>query len=244
MNISLKNNSHRKGSTLSLPNEIDCSPIRQLPRWATGILLTAAIICSGCGDASGQIEASVSEPLPVSESQTVSTTVAASQQAAELPAPATQEADSPGLLSKAGKMLSDAKKAGGQQAADTGQWLKGAWDGAAESGSQAADGTLDWANKTFKSLKDQGLTTASSTGQWLSDDWQNMESWQYKVFPANSVPPEELENKLNELGKQGWECFSVDDQRMIFKKASDSYLRRLPFKDILRLAPLLNQLNQ
>ena len=30
---------------------------------------------------------------------------------------------------------------------------------------------------------------------------------------------------------------------MIFKKAAESYLRRLPFKDILRLAPLLKQAN-
>ena len=77
----------------------------------------------------------------------------------------------------------------------------------------------------------------------MSDDWKNMESWQYKVLATDSVPAEQLEKKLNELGRQGWDCFSVDDRRMIFKKRSESYLRRLPFKDILRLAPLLKQAN-
>ena len=160
------------------------------------------------------------------------------------PASATEQqenSEASGLLGRAGELLSGAKQVTGQQAAETGQWLKGAWDGATDSTSGAVDGSLDWANETFKSLKEQGLTTASSTGQWLSEDWQKMESFQYKVLPTDSVPADELENKLNELGSLGWECFSIDDERMVFKKASDSYLKRLPFKDVLRLAPLLNQ---
>ncbi len=161
------------------------------------------------------------------------------QESGDLPEPVQQEPS--GLMGQASKLLSGAKEVGGQQVAETGKWLKGTWDGATDTTGSAVEGSLGWANQTFKSLKDQGLTTASSTGQWLSEDWQNMESWQYKVLAADSVPAVELEDKLNELGKQGWECFSIDDQRMIFKKASESYLRRLPFKDILRLAPLLNQ---
>ena len=175
------------------------------------------------------------------ETQTVATV--ALEPSDQSPASATDQENSEasGLLGRAGELLSGAKQVTGQQAADTGQWLKGAWDGATDSTSGAVDGSLDWANETFKSLKEQGLTTASSTGQWLSEDWQKMESFQYKVLPTDSVPADELENKLNELGSLGWECFSIDDERMVFKKASDSYLKRLPFKDVLRLAPLLNQ---
>ena len=204
-------------------------------------MVFAVVACSGCSD--GTVTNDFANESALSESEVAGepspTPTTLTQQSDELPAAAQQE--SSGLMDKASKLLSGAKQVSGKQVEKTGEWIKGAWDGASDSTGNAVEGSLDWANQTFKTLKDQGLTTASSTGQWLNEDWQNMESWQYKVVAVNSVPAEQLEAKLNELGKQGWECFSIDDQRMIFKKASESYLRRLPFKDILRLAPLLNQ---
>jgi len=225
------------------------APVRFLSVAAT-VLAIASLVSTGCSDPSVttqsavQASATITNASEPTESKT-SLSLAASELSDQTPVTQQEPAtESSGLLGKAGKLLDSAKQATGQQASDTGQWLKGAWDGASDSTGNAVDGSLDWANQTFKTLKDQGLTTASSTGQWLSEDWQNMESFQYKVLPTNSVPADELEDKLNELGKQGWECFSVDDQRMIFKKASESYLRRLPFKDVLRLAPLLNQMSK
>ncbi len=205
------------------------------------VTVFAVVACCGCSDETVTNDSATDSEMAETEvaGESRPTPTALTQQSDELPAAAQQE--SSGLMDKAGKLLSGAKQASGKQVEKTGEWIKGAWDGASDSTGNAVEGSLDWANQTFKTLKDQGLTTASSTGQWLNEDWQNMESWQYKVVAANSVPAEELETKLNELGKQGWECFSIDDQRMIFKKASESYLRRLPFKDILRLAPLLNQ---
>ena len=213
--------------------------------WLAGVL--AAVMLSGCGNVSTVSSPAQSTPAVEVEatsviSQTDSTPVVPAEQSGEPTAPNTEE-NASGIMGKAGELLNSAKQASGAQVAETGQWLQGAWNGASDTTGNAVEGSLDWANQTFKSLKDQGLTTASSTGQWLSDDWQNMESWQYKVIATESIPAEQLEAKLNELGKQGWECFSIDDQRMIFKKAAESYLRRLPFKDILRLAPLLKQAN-
>ena len=218
--------------------------------WTATFLSIVLISCGGCDESVATKSTVQHLPIVVKDpgSQALSgdceaalKTVSVTTQNEQLPAEATQQEATPSLLGKASKLLSDAQDVTGQQASSTGQWLQGAWNGASDSTGNAVDGSLDWANETFKSLKDQGLTTASSTGEWLSEDWQNMESWQYKVLATDSVPAAELEGKLNELGKQGWECFSVDDQRMIFKKATESYLRRMPFKDILRLAPLLNQ---
>ena len=208
---------------------------------STILICSVTVACCGCSDGTITSESATAGGLSETEmaSHLEPTPTALTQQSGELPAPVQQE--SSGLMDRAGKLLSGAKQASGLQVEKTGEWIKGAWNGASDTTGSAVEGSLDWANQTFKTLKDQGLTTASSTGQWLSEDWQNMESWQYKVLATNSVPAEQLEAKLNELGQQGWECFSVDDQRMIFKKAADSYLRRLPFKDILRLAPLLNQ---
>ena len=212
--------------------------------WTAVFLTIISITTSGCNE-SAVTESSVQQPPLVTEDPgsgefKALSNVAVIQQSEQLPAEAAPQ-ETTGLMGHAGKLLSDAQEATGQQASNTGQWLQGAWNGASDSTGDAVDGSLDWANETFKSLKDRGLTTADSTGQWLSEDWQNMESWQYKVVATSTVPSEELEDKLNELGKQGWECFSIDDQRMIFKKARESYLKRLPFKDVLRLAPLLNQ---
>jgi len=215
--------------------------IKQLSVPIFGMVIIAFATCCGCNDGSVASESAIGYELPATQSgkQAVQTPTSLTQQSGELPEVVQQE--SSGLMNQAGKLLSGATQASGKQVEKTGEWIKGAWDGASSSTGSAVDGSLDWANQTFKTLKDQGLTTASSTGQWLSEDWQNMESWQYKVLAANSIPTDQLETKLNELGQQGWECFSIDDQRIIFKKASESYLRRLPFKDILRLAPLLNQ---
>ena len=217
--------------------------VNQLTIVICSVVVIVAATCCGCSEGTVTSESATESELSETEvasqlEPTPTALIQQSQQSSELPV-AKQE--SSGLMDKAGKLLSGAKQASGKQVEKTGEWIKGAWDGASDSTGNAVEGSLDWANQTFKTLKDQGLTTASSTGQWLNEDWQNMESWQYKVVAANTVPAEQLEAKLNELGKQGWECFSIDDQRMIFKKASESYLRRLPFKDILRLAPLLNQ---
>ena len=149
------------------------------------------------------------------------------------------------LASKDSEANQDSANSTNQQGVDQadsgGGWLQSTWKGASDSGSQMATGSLDWANKTFQSLKDQGLTTADSTSDWLTEDWQNMESWEYKVVSSNSIASDDLEATLNKLGKEGWECFSIADGNMFFKKPRESYLRRLPFKDLLRLAPLLDQ---
>ncbi len=124
-----------------------------------------------------------------------------------------------------------------------GNWLSNTWQSVSNSSNQLTTGSMDWANQTFKSLKDQGLTSAESTSDWLTEDWQNMESWEYKVVKFKPFPEDELETELNRLGKLGWECFSINAGQMFFKKRRESYLRRLPFKDLLRLAPLFNQGN-
>ena len=232
--LNLEDNLNLQSSTLLEHAERLWFSIKRLaiPVCAAGVI--AAVTCCGCSDGSVTSESATTE----SGAQTGPTPTALTQQSGEQSA---SQQESSGLMNQASKLLNGAKQVSGKQAEKTGEWIKGAWDGASASTGNAVEGSLDWTNQTFKTLKDQGLTTASSTGQWLSEDWQNMESWQYKVLATNTVPAEQLEAKLNEMGQQGWECFSVDDQRMIFKKASESYLRRLPFKDILRLAPLLNQ---
>lgn len=148
------------------------------------------------------------------------------------------------VLSKAGKMVGDAASKSVKSASDAGQWVQEKLGDATKTGSQSASDTWEWANETFESLKSQGLTSAQTTSQWLGQDWKNMESWQYQIVVLDGEPTE-VAKKLNEFGEQGWECFEVTETgpsstKFYLKKPTFSYLRQLPFKDVIKLVPLMN----
>lgn len=155
----------------------------------------------------------------------------------------TEETES-GVLGKASKLFEKAKSKTGESASGASQWVQDKIGGAADAGSQTADDTWKWANETFDSLKAQGLTTATDTSEWLGQDWNNMESWQYKVITLAGTD-EELTEQLNAIGKNGWECFNTEAKnegtfRFYLKKPTFSYLRQLPFKDVIKLVPMMN----
>lgn len=162
--------------------------------------------------------------------------------------PATDVVEDPvednSVLTKAGKLVGDAASKSVKSASEAGQWVQNTLGDATKTGTQSAADTWEWANETFESLKSQGLTTAQSTSQWLGQDWKNMESWQYQIVILDGEPTE-VARKLNELGEQGWECFEVTDltetsTKFYMKKPTFSYLRQLPFKDVIKLVPLMN----
>ena len=158
--------------------------------------------------------------------------------------PERDAAEDGSVFSQAGKMVGDAATKSVKSASDAGQWVQETLGDATKSGTQSAADTWDWANETFESLKSQGLTSAQSTSQWLGQDWKNMESWQYQIVVLDGEPAE-VAKKLNELGEQGWECFEVTDltstsTKFYMKKPTFSYLRQLPFKDVIKLVPLMN----
>lgn len=114
---------------------------------------------------------------------------------------------------------------------------------AGESGSQAASDSVAWATEMFNSLKDQGLTTADNTQQWLAKDWELAGAWEYRVEKLVSGP--EVTAKLNELGRERWECIQVVHSQaggmvtFYFKRPAKSYLNNLPMKDLMHLLPLM-----
>lgn len=150
----------------------------------------------------------------------------------------------PSVTQQASDLLGKAKTTGSKTVRGARKWAQDTFNGAAGATGQTAEDSLKWANETFESLKSQGLTTADSTSEWLNQDWNNIDSWQYKVVSIGPVSDEVMTDKLNELGKSGWECFHTEigpSTRMFFKKPNTSYLRHMPFSDMIKLAPLLNQ---
>lgn len=156
------------------------------------------------------------------------------------------EKSNPGVLGQASRFLEQAKNKTGQTASGASRWVQERMGGAADAGTQTADEMWEWANQTYDSLKSQGLTTAKDTSDWLSQDWKNIESWEYKIVTLAGTD-EEMTRELNALGTVGWECFNSeirdDGRRFYFKKPKFSYLRQLPFKDVIKLVPMMNQGN-
>jgi hypothetical protein len=200
----------------------------------------------GCGETSAEPELksvassnTVESPVAKSEINLLQETPAEPQ--ASGTAEQAQESDD-SVLKQASDLFEKAKSKGGSTASGASRWVQDKFGDAATASGQTADESWQWATETFESLKSQGLTTAGSTSEWLGQDWSNMESWQYKVTTLTGAE-EELESQLNEFGKQGWECFNIeqlnDETRFFFKKPSFSYLRHLPFKDFIKLVPLM-----
>lgn len=146
-----------------------------------------------------------------------------------------------GILESAGDFLQKARSGTGATAIGAKDWVqKKIGDAATASGESASD-AMGWANDTFESLKESGLTSADNTSQWLTQDWKNMQSWEYKTMVLKSIADESADDQLNRMGAEGWECFHVDSGTFYFKKPADSYLRHLPFRDVIKLVPLLQQ---
>ena len=208
--------------------------IHEIPRCCSvstcgGLLVVGVLACLGC-----QRDAVKAEPV----TQTPAVTSTETQRDNGI-----QDND-PDVLQQAADLLNQTKDASGnfsvKKAAD---WMKDQLDDAAEAGGSTAEGSLDWANEMYESLKKQGLTTAGSTTEWVAQDWRKMGVWEYKVVQLEDLSPIEIEKKLNELGKQRWECFHVmplAGTQMYFKRPARSYLKNIPLKDMLRLIPMLD----
>jgi hypothetical protein len=73
-------------------------------------------------------------------------------------------------------------------------------------------------SKTYESLG----TTATNAMDWVKKDWDKTGAWDYKLVTVTG-PDAALESKLNEMGKEGWECFwvreSKDGMTLFLKKA-------------------------
>ena len=200
------------------------------------LAVACSLVLMGCESSEGPLP----EPVPTEVSRADS-----NQDLLDVQGSDESEEEDASILARAAKIIDQAKESGSSQAEVASEWLSARMQDVSESTSQAADSTGEWATETFQYLKEQGMTTAGSTHEWLAEDIQNMGAWHYKVVVLDlNQPTAETEQALNDLGKERWECFHVlassDGQTtMFFKKGRRSYLKSIPFKDVMRLLPLL-----
>lgn len=154
-------------------------------------------------------------------------------------ATAPQEQGEGGIREKFGNFVEQAKSKAPSVDDMTGMFNK-----VGNATSQSADDAMKWANATYQSLKGNGVTTADNVTDWISEDWNNINAWEYQVISVESTQAATLQEKLNEVGKQRWECFHVSNgdaaTTFYMKRQRKSYMKSLPLKDMLKLIPLLD----
>jgi len=94
----------------------------------------------------------------------------------------------------------------------------------------------------YDEAKEQGEKVPGNVAEWIESDLGREGAWEYKVVDVAGGKGSILEKQLNELGAERWECIHVEPlpgaTRLVFKRTTKSYLRRLPLSDLMRLIPL------
>ncbi len=147
------------------------------------------------------------------------------------------EKPQPGFLDALQQQYLRAYEAGETTARSSGQWLSEQYDSAVSSATEAGNSATNWVSSLYDHAVRTGETTARSATDWVSEDVGKIGTWEYRVLemPGN---PKAIEQRLNEMGRQRWECFAVQPDRLFLKRPHRSYLQQLPARELLRLAPL------
>ena len=94
----------------------------------------------------------------------------------------------------------------------------------------------------YELAKEKGEQVPKDVKQWLSENIENLTTWEYHItsWPSRT-PPKELQSELNKLGIERWEFIdsfeSNGNIQFVFKRRKSSYLRHIPYRDLIRLFP-------
>ncbi len=79
----------------------------------------------------------------------------------------------------------------------------------------------------------------SDVGAWLKNDIENISRWYYHVETLKRPTDKAFNIRLDELGKERWECFQVirdkKTWRVFCKRRKRSYLRMVPVNQLLEM---------
>lgn len=95
----------------------------------------------------------------------------------------------------------------------------------------------------YDKLSKEGRNKAEQAIEWMREDISNIGRWEYRIERIESSDDSFIEQKLNALGLERWQCYQVlEDKtgalRVFLKRPKQSVVRAFPFKDTLNL---LNQ---
>lgn len=97
----------------------------------------------------------------------------------------------------------------------------------------------DKIKKKLEDAKSDNKELSEKAKEWIKEDIKKIGDWEYKVVNIKYESIDELENKLNELGNERWECFWVEKKEVvvvfIFKRPTISYLQKIPKADLFKM---------
>ena len=98
---------------------------------------------------------------------------------------------------------------------------------------------LKGAKEKYAETVVDGKELTGKSKEWVLKDIENIGDWEYKVESYDPDKTKDLEKKLNELGKERWECFWVESSKkekvFYFKRTKMSYMSKIPTGAILRI---------
>ena len=104
---------------------------------------------------------------------------------------------------------------------------------------EAYDKGLKGAKEKYAETVGDGKKLTGKSKEWLLKDIENIGDWEYKVESYGPEQAKEVEEKLNALGKERWQCFWVESNKkqktFYFKRTKLSYLSKIPTGAILRI---------
>jgi len=100
------------------------------------------------------------------------------------------------------------------------------------------DEAMDRAKEVLDKSKETAEDAAGNVADWSEEDLRKIGAWEYKIVRFEDLSDEALEEELNSLGDDRWECYWVEETaegpRFYFRKTKRSYLRHVPVGDLLK----------
>ncbi len=95
------------------------------------------------------------------------------------------------------------------------------------------------AKDIYEKTKETGEKVPEDIKDWIKEDIKKIGTWEYKIVFLDTVS--NLEEELNKLGKERWECFWIDKRengfKLFLKSPVKSYLKAIPAKYLLKFIP-------
>ena len=81
----------------------------------------------------------------------------------------------------------------------------------------------------YEKAKAAGENVPEDVLEWAKSDMKKIGSFEYKIISIGVESDEEIVRRLDELGKERWECYFVEQtsqgKKFYFKKANRSYIQ-------------------
>ena len=117
--------------------------------------------------------------------------------------------------------------------------LKEVYQEKVEEGKELYEKGIEGAKEKYQDNLIDGKKLSVKSKEWVLKDLKNIGDWEYKVLTYGPGQVETIEQKLNELGDERWQCFWVEsnkkEKNFYFKRTKMSYLSKVPTGAILRI---------